>query len=102
MTPLAGTITNGIVVDVITIDAAGRLVVPKALRERLRLHAGARLEIHEEEGRLVLCPQRPGPRMVERRGLPAVDLGLGEAVDFDHGADREDRIGRLVDYALRR
>ena len=37
----------------LTIDAAGRLVIPKPLRKRLNLGPGARLHAYEEDGRLV-------------------------------------------------
>jgi len=33
-----------------TIDRAGRLVVPKELRDRLGISAGSRVEIREEDG----------------------------------------------------
>lgn len=35
-----------------TIDAAGRIVIPKATRERLGLDAGRLVEIREHDGRL--------------------------------------------------
>ena len=50
-----------------TIDAAGRVVVPKALRERLGLSGGRTLEIREREGRLEIEPA-PTPMSLVRRG----------------------------------
>lgn len=39
-----------------TIDAAGRVVVPKALRDRVGLVAGQEIEITERDGRLEIEP----------------------------------------------
>ena len=36
-----------------TIDGSGRLVIPKDIRIRLRLTAGTRLEITEDEGKVI-------------------------------------------------
>jgi AbrB family looped-hinge helix DNA binding protein len=48
------------------VEAAGRVVVPKALRERLGLAGGRALEIREREGRLEI---EPAPMaLVRRRG----------------------------------
>jgi AbrB family looped-hinge helix DNA binding protein len=38
------------------LDGAGRVVVPKALRDALRLTAGQPLEIAERDGRLETVP----------------------------------------------
>jgi AbrB family looped-hinge helix DNA binding protein len=42
-----------------TIDAAGRLVIPKALRDELRFSAGVELEVSAVDGHLeVVMPSR--------------------------------------------
>lgn len=51
-----------------TIDAAGRIVVPKALREQLGLDGGRALEIREREGRLEIEPAPTPMALVQRRG----------------------------------
>jgi len=51
-----------------TIDAAGRIVVPKALRERLGLAEGRVLDIREREGRLEIELTPTPMTLVKRRG----------------------------------
>jgi AbrB family looped-hinge helix DNA binding protein len=56
----------------VTIDGAGRVVVPKALRDELRLQGGATLEIRAQGGRLELEPVATAMRLVRRgKGLVA-------------------------------
>lgn len=50
-----------------TIDAAGRVVIPKALRERLGLLGGRAVDVREREGRLEIEPA-PTPMKLVRRG----------------------------------
>ena len=55
-----------------TIDAAGRVVVPKALREQLRLEAGTALDIRVRDGVLEIEPAVAPMRLVRRgKGLVA-------------------------------
>jgi AbrB family looped-hinge helix DNA binding protein len=49
------------------IDAAGRVIVPKALRDQLGLSPGRELEIRARDGVLVLEPL-PTPVTLVRRG----------------------------------
>jgi AbrB family looped-hinge helix DNA binding protein len=60
------------------IDRAGRIVVPKALRDALGLVPGHPLEISVRDGRLEVEPV-PTPMHLERRGkrlvaVPEVDV----------------------------
>ena len=68
----------------ITIDRAGRLVIPKAIREELNLVAGSALEVSVERGEIVLRLADSEPRLVRRGGF-LVHHG-GEVVDLDLGA----------------
>ena len=47
-----------------TIDKAGRLVIPAAIRERAGLTPGAELEVTEDELGIRLQRVAPGPRLV--------------------------------------
>jgi AbrB family looped-hinge helix DNA binding protein len=55
------------------IDAAGRVVIPKALRDSLGLAAGQPLEIAERDGRLEIVPAATPMRLVDDgEGVAAV------------------------------
>jgi AbrB family looped-hinge helix DNA binding protein len=61
-----------------TIDKAGRVVIPAAVRERLGLLPGTELEVSYDEGAIKLAPIVTPPRLVRRHGhlvaRPAGDL----------------------------
>jgi AbrB family looped-hinge helix DNA binding protein len=52
-----------------TIDGAGRVVIPKPLRESLRLLPNTRLRVIEHDRRVVLEPIEDEPVLIERDGL---------------------------------
>lgn len=53
----------------ITIDRAGRVVLPKAVRDELNLSAGDSLELKSEGGRVTLEPARASGRMIRKGGF---------------------------------
>ena len=50
----------------VRIDKAGRVVLPKPVRERLGLHAGSDLEMQETPDGLVLKPADRRPALVRK------------------------------------
>jgi AbrB family looped-hinge helix DNA binding protein len=82
----------------ITIDAAGRIVLPKPLRDRFRLNGGARLRIEAVGDHLELTPEAvpEDPAVVRRGGLLVVSpsgrqCDAREALDAERN-DRENAI----------
>ncbi|HVN90067.1 MAG TPA: AbrB/MazE/SpoVT family DNA-binding domain-containing protein [Candidatus Binataceae bacterium] len=69
------------------IDRAGRIVVPKPLRERLGLKAGAELEVVDRPERILLrMPERQSPMtqvngLWVRRGRPEPNAGWDRVID---------------------
>lgn len=62
---------------VTTIDSAGRIVVPKRLREELGFRPGQELELNAVDGRLEIEHQAT-PMRLERRGKRLVAVADGE------------------------
>jgi len=79
----------------IAIDAAGRLVVPLAVRRRLRLVAGSRLRVTEGPGSILLEPEHEEARVEEKGGILVVGGQLHG--DWpDHRDVRQDRLEKLA------
>jgi AbrB family looped-hinge helix DNA binding protein len=53
----------------VTIDKAGRIVLPKAARDRLRLAAGDTLALELDSDRVLLRPVRSKSAMRKERGV---------------------------------
>jgi AbrB family looped-hinge helix DNA binding protein len=69
----------------ITIDSAGRIVVPKALRERFGLHPGTELEIEAAPDGLRLRARDSAPAFIEKEGVLVHHAG-GPAMEIDVAA----------------
>jgi AbrB family looped-hinge helix DNA binding protein len=84
----------------ISIDRAGRLVVPKSLRQRLGLVGGGKLRMWEEDGRLLMERVPDETVLVEDGGL----LLCGGRLEGDFASIddlRDERIDELVRDAIR-
>jgi AbrB family looped-hinge helix DNA binding protein len=86
----------------VTLDKAGRVVIPKTLRDELRLEPGDSLELESEGERVTLRPVRSASPLRKERGVWVFCSGkkLPAAVtdktlrDIREQRDRENR-GRM-------
>lgn len=61
---------------VVSIDRAGRVVIPKDVRDRLGLDADSELEVEVEGDVIRMAPvRRRGRRVVEIDGWPVIERG---------------------------
>jgi AbrB family looped-hinge helix DNA binding protein len=56
-----------------SMDKAGRIVLPKPVREELGLGPGDSLELESSEDQIVLRPARGGGRMYKKHGMWVFD-----------------------------
>jgi len=58
----------------IQMDSSGRLVLPKAVRERLNLQGGASLRVTVVAGRLELTPveDADAPKLIKKAGMTVI------------------------------
>lgn len=68
--------------DTVTVSPKFQVVIPKALRERLKLRPGQKLLIYEQDGSLHLEPPRP---VTELRGMAK---GMKWREDYRDRSDR--------------
>jgi AbrB family looped-hinge helix DNA binding protein len=57
------------------IDKAGRLVVPKKMRDALHLEPGTRLTLHQEGGTITLQPENKPRGLYREDGMLVYDTG---------------------------
>lgn len=86
-----------------TIDSAGRLVIPKALRERAGLTPGTRVDFRFHEGAIEITPAEAEVRWETRHGIQfpvppddAPDLSVEEIRDVIDAvrSERTDQVAR--------
>lgn len=82
----------------IAVDKAGRLILPKPLRESLHIAPGDTLEIEKDGNRIILSPVRERPGLQKELGTwvyysrKKADIPLTELID----SQREERIRELA------
>ncbi len=82
----------------VTIDKAGRVIVPKPLRDALHLKAGDQLEIENDGEAITLRQHRPKAVMKRKNGFWIFDTGgriTTETVNDVLNQTREEREGRI-------
>jgi AbrB family looped-hinge helix DNA binding protein len=94
-------ITHGTVcgMDVtITMDSAGRIVLPKTVRELLHLRGGAKLMLKVSASKIELSPEADDQVQVTRRGDRLVIVGTPKGLNAAEAiqADREDQDRQFV------
>jgi len=84
----------------LTIDKAGRIILPKPVRDRLGLHPGSDLEIQETKDGVFLKPSRERPSLI-KKGRFLVHTGevppgydLLKAIDNDRDEQMRKAWGR--------
>jgi AbrB family looped-hinge helix DNA binding protein len=80
------------------IDRAGRVVLPKPVRDRLGLKAGTDLEMQETAEGVILRPVQHRPSLIMRDGLLVHRGKLPKGFDWNRmiDEDREDRMRKLA------
>ena len=63
---------NAIVDTIVEIDKAGRIVVPKKLRDALHLTPGTQFKVERDGESLVFKPQTARARLIIENGMPLI------------------------------
>lgn len=83
-----------------TVDSKGRVVLPKAVRDRLGIRPGTEVEIREEEGAAVVKPEDDPARIVDRMEALIEEANVQRERDVPE--DRLDPVARRHADAIRR
>ena len=78
-----------------TIDSAGRVVIPKAVRDQANLTAGAEIDVEFRDGRIEIAPAAVPMRLSGRRSSAVVEAeGKMAVLTADEVRDALDRTRR--------
>ncbi len=86
----------------IVIGKAGRLVIPKPLRERLGLHEGSRLLMEVVGGKIEATPDCDAVRIETKKGIPVIVGGLPRKKGRTVAALKSERAAREESILSRR
>ena len=80
--------------ETIQIDSAGRLVIPKELRNRYGFHAGKRIRLIAGDEGVTLIPEISPRRFVKKGPILTIDTGTGIVSEdvFSVSALREEHL----------
>jgi AbrB family transcriptional regulator (stage V sporulation protein T) len=81
----------------LSLDKAGRVVIPKALRQELRLGPGDTLQLESQGDHITLRPLRPAALLKKERGVwvyqgEPTHVSIPDLID----RDREKRLRELL------
>ena len=79
------------------IDKAGRIILPKPVRERLGLQPGSALEMEETQGGILLKPCEQRPALLKKDGFWVYTGELPPGFDVRRAIedDREERMRKV-------
>lgn len=84
--------------ETVTMDKAGRLVLPKAVRDALHLSPGDRLELDLTGDHVTLRPRKPEPPLSRERGVWVYTSGEPLSAEEVRDAIRGSRQARSRAY----
>lgn len=86
----------------ITIDKAGRVVLPKVVRDEFGLSPGTTLDLEATEDAIVLRPQVDRPNVRVKGGLLVIVANPSEELCGALERSREERLDGLVSFSPER
>jgi AbrB family looped-hinge helix DNA binding protein len=78
----------------LTIDKAGRVVLPKPVRDALQISPGDSLELESSEDHIILRPARGTGRVYKKQGMWVFDSGEPLSADIVNRTRRQVRAER--------
>jgi AbrB family looped-hinge helix DNA binding protein len=82
----------------LTLDKAGRVVLPKPVRDEMQLRAGDSLELESSEDQIVLRPRRGGTGLHKKQGIWVFSTGEPISAEATDQALREMRRERELTF----
>lgn len=81
----------------VRVDKAGRLVLPKAIRQRLGLKNGGRVALEQGPDGVTLRPTKTGPKFANEHGVLVYVGKIPKGLDWERfrEEEREARLGEL-------
>lgn len=72
-----------------TVDSKGRITLPKRLRDRLGIDPGTEVEVHEDDGRVVVEPADDPEEILDRMEVLIAETapGSGDTTPLDADVD---------------